>query len=742
MVDKIHHRLSDFLRHANLQGCYDKKEESTGYSPSLSFKERSVFLLVLCLLTMVGGAWAQTEITSLSQITDMSGNYKLTADITVSGNTSLSDTFTGTLDGDFHTISGLSNAIFTTVSGTVKNIILDNVSISGGTDVGAIANTANGNARIYNCGVLATTGSSISGSGNVGSIVGALAGNARVLNCFSYADVSGGSRVAGIVGSNGGTSVATADRNNFLTGTGSMVFNCMFFGQITSSTSKYPVYGGTAINNIGNVNTYNYFLYDGEAAFTNVNSAAGVINTEYLSRFNLYRDMLNSHRDLCAMYIYNTQSLDAAKRNDIALWQYSHETKETIPYLHLDKLQTNTRSTLDRTIPTTTEDYKGKRLGTISCTFVINGSSRTVSLPMTDMDTLNWDYTWGKIILPFANEFSGWSLPASGSNNYDKIITGWEITSISGGTLGEAPTAANHYNLCDPNCTAKDLYSNTNYVWAQGGYYVVPTGVTSITFTAHVVNAYYLCDPYPDEASSTDYKTPAYIGTILSGDKYNGKTVYHTFEDVYKKMENKTNPADQAIVLVGNYHLNTNRSSGTQTDKNVWRASGTNVTNNTYRAKAATIMSIDVDRNQMPDYAFVTAVTFSSGRSMCPPTRFDFVCCPGLGISSYTRNGMLPDFAIMHSAGWFEVTETAFLHMTEYEVRPQVFANSDSPCILNGGIYERFILGTNISPYGANANVNFSYFKFGGKVYITDFRPAHKSSTDINSKYASKPVNV
>lgn len=80
----------------------------------------------------------------------------------------------------------------------------------------------------------------------------------------------------------------------------------------------------------------------------------------------------------------------------------------------------------------------------------------------------------GKLVLPFANEFSGWTLPASGSNNYDNIITGWEITSITGGTPGSWDGS---YDLCDPDCTAKYLYSNSGYVRAQGGNYVVPTNV-------------------------------------------------------------------------------------------------------------------------------------------------------------------------------------------------------------------------------------------------------------------------
>lgn len=496
-------------------------------------------LLCLCLM-MVGAssAWAQFDptasipISSLDEITDKTAYYVLTQDCSAP---SASITgFTGTLDGGFHKVTGATQALFATLNGaTVKNVILDDVSISvssANADVGAIANTASGNARIYNCGVLSTSGtSSISGTRYVGSIVGALAGNARVVNCFSYADVGGSTRVAGIVGSNNGTSVTTTNRSNFLNGTGSMVFNCMFFGQITSGTNKYPIYGGTAINNVSNINTYNYYLYDDGVTYANnATGASGIVDKTLLTRFDMYRGILNSHRDLCAMYIYNTQTITDDQRHDIGLWLYDPAEKETVPYLQLEPCVVGTRRTLDRTLPTTTEERKGRKLRDVSCTFVINGQRYTEKLPTTDMDVDNDDYTWGKLVLPFANEFSGWTLPASGSTAYDNIITGWEITSITGGTPG---TWDGSYNLCDPDCTAKDLYANSNYVWAQGGNYVVPTDVSAITFTAHIARCVYLADSYVDIAYSNNYTTATNLGTQLTGDKYNGKTVYHNLSD-------------------------------------------------------------------------------------------------------------------------------------------------------------------------------------------------------------------
>ncbi len=97
--------------------------------------------------------------------------------------------------------------------------MLKNVQISKDGNVGAIACTANGASKIYNCGILPndanfTTTSSIGSSatsgsdGYCGGLVGLLDGTARVINCFSYANITGGNIVGGIVGNNN-TSGAT-----------------------------------------------------------------------------------------------------------------------------------------------------------------------------------------------------------------------------------------------------------------------------------------------------------------------------------------------------------------------------------------------------------------------------------------------------------------------------------------------------------------------------------------------------
>ena len=99
--------------------------------------------------------WGQTDITSLSDITDPAGQYRLTSDVSGSGHTSIA-TFSGTLEAAIdpethmpYRITDLDAPLFTTLTGTVKNLVLEDVSISGNSgNTGAIACTANEAARI------------------------------------------------------------------------------------------------------------------------------------------------------------------------------------------------------------------------------------------------------------------------------------------------------------------------------------------------------------------------------------------------------------------------------------------------------------------------------------------------------------------------------------------------------------------------------------------------------------------
>ena len=131
---------------------------------------------------------------------------RLGADIDLSGKSWESRTLTTCLDGDGYTLSGISQPLFSVLNGTVKNLILSNVTITGdGEHVGAVAGTVGNNSQIENCyinGSLATTGSCAAG-GLIGQVQ---SGTLTIQNCIVNADIKNEGQVneslaGGLVGS-------------------------------------------------------------------------------------------------------------------------------------------------------------------------------------------------------------------------------------------------------------------------------------------------------------------------------------------------------------------------------------------------------------------------------------------------------------------------------------------------------------------------------------------------------------
>ncbi|MDR1809371.1 MAG: hypothetical protein LBR34_03065 [Prevotella sp.] len=199
---------------------------------NLFFKRWATVVVALCACGM---AFAQTQINDRAGLeaisNNLAGSYILTDDIDLSGaNWTPLGTFTGTLDGDGHIISGLTigssnpTAFFHTIDGgTVKNLGFENATITDATQArtAVLAGFAKGNALIENCYVANST---IGGRWCVGSFVGRADGAATIRNCYSSAylychDFSGtAGHVGGIIG------------NIFVDGV--TVENCYFSGII------------------------------------------------------------------------------------------------------------------------------------------------------------------------------------------------------------------------------------------------------------------------------------------------------------------------------------------------------------------------------------------------------------------------------------------------------------------------------------------------------------------------------
>ena len=750
-----------------------------------------------------------TRSTSLGESPSMSAHYVLVEDVsaTVVDVFYSKGTFTGTFegepkaDGSFPTISGLTHALFQTVEGgTVKNIVLDNVTISGSTTVtvggqsktatGAIANVAKGTSRIYNCGIQATsssvttdddgytlfcttkgaegktqhTGSSSyinENSDYVGGLVGFLDDTARVINCYSYADIKNGSYVGGIVGYNNYQTTAAADKLK------TMVMNCMFYGNLTSG-NKAPIYNGKIITNVGNntgVSNYNYFWAGApyvQNRIINTYNCALTAETRYLQRFEFFRHLLNGHRELAAWWVQG----DVFEKDEMAKWVMEpSQIGTTTPYPIL-KAQGKYPSVVnykpsDETIDANNEHYnEGRKLGTLSVTIRMgsnspfdapsgarlkSGQSMTLTLPITDKDPAHFNY--GKVQLPYYNDY--------GIGNYtgNRVVMGWKIVSISGGTHGfstgdDATASVNDngditlttpYNFADRKCTDKDKFEVSGRVFSQGAYFDVPEGVSSIIIEPYWAKAVFVADDYRDVVCDKDMNNKYGIGTVGGGQWFNvgeGTSVSHDFAfngegtlslSVHNTLANAVTtlfsgetttgrkPYDYAVVLVGNVH-------------------SLDISNKE-KTKPYTIMSIDLDKDNEPDYSYI--LRFNS-RVRVHPVRVDFLNVIGLGMAQKSNGGTgTYNFGIMLPYGWFECTNTGLFRVTQLEY--DMSGRANSPIILHGGVIEQWVT---YAQNGSEANA-VQYYHVGGNVWFKEFHIGqHQDRTEANAYSPHPPISV
>lgn len=666
-----------------------------------------------------------TEVSSSSEITDMNGNYLLSSSFTSLGSIGTStNPFKGSIDGNLNPLT-LSHPLVAYADGAIiKNVILKSVSISSGTNVGAICCEATGDTRIYNCGVL---GGSVGGGNNVGGIVGLLDGRSRVINCYNYADITSGSNCGGIVGYN---NVASTSGN-----LQTMVMNCMFYGNITGGNAA-PIYGGKIIHNKyasaddTGLNNYCYFLYDEEKnpyvktiATGNYHGALGA-EERYLNRFEFFRMTLNSTRNLAAYYATG----DATQKGEMAKWVLN---KSIAPYPIL-KTQGKYPSVVNPDAAHATaqeERNKGGLLGTLSVTISGVGSgaqftapsgasitTNNLTLNITDKDYDNFNYNYKKVQLPYYNEV--------GTGNYTggRVVTGWKITSITGGTPGSFTTDTYDYpsfNFVDRKCTNKDLYGTggSNRVFAQGAYWEVPDGVESITIEPYWAKAVYLSDANYDVTYSGSTKYGVTIGGSCPS-TYNGQQVYNSVSSAITNLGSNASHSvyDYAVVLVGNYHQYSNDAL-VNDDKPV------------------TFMSADLDGDDEPDN---TLFYYHNQRKRVAPIRFDFLNIPGVGMVKRTYDATMdPEPGIFKPRGWFEITNTVFIRFGQFEYAGGTSGLEKTilaPLILQGGIYEQFV-----SCCRADAH-NTNYLLIGSNAWFKNF--ANGCHTAQANKTPKVPINV
>ena len=705
--------------------------------------------IMLVALLLPAGMWAQVSITSLGAITSASGTYVITQDIDASGFSPSIATFSGTLEAAInpathmpYRIKNLSVPLFGTLTGTVRNLVIESVAISGHSgNTGAIACEASGAARIYNVGIL---GGSVGGTAYTGGLVGLLDGTARVVNCYSYANITGGSNVGGIVGYN---NVATASNN-----LNTMVFACMFYGDITGGTNKAPIYNGTNIVNkdANGVSNLNYFRLEApyvQPTGITYNCALGA-EDRFLQRFEFYRHLLNSHRELAGWWATGTYS-----SSEIMKWGLlpdSIGTTHSYPILmEVGKYPSVVNIDAEHAATGKPRNQGGK-LGTLTVTIQMGsggavfapptGASITttsLTLNITDKDTAHYNFNYYKVQLPYYNDV--------GTKNYNgyRAVTGWKIVGITGGTAGTYSTGedvtydgsgnltATPYNFADRNCTDKDLYSVSGRVFNQGAYWDVPYGVTAITIEPYWAKCVYLADAYADvvynQAMGTAYNVP----DVGGGQKYTNRNSYPIAGESQRVFTSKGDAIatsnyglfqgasgsgshtvyDYAVVLVGNYHF----YGSLDADK----------------SKPYTVTSIDLDGDNEPDYSYI--LRFDS-RKTVHPVRVDFINIPGLGMAQKSTGGTGSyNFGIMQPLYWFESTNTSLFRVTQFEYDNK--SRIAAPYILQGGVMEQWVNGQS----GDHANKT-TYFHVGGNVWFKEFHRGTHQDAQYDANHS--PVSV
>ena len=697
--------------------------------------------------TIMGdGTVSFTSITSLSEINASNGVYKLSD--SEGSNFAYSDTnkptvttFSGILDGNGQTITGLDAPLFTTLTnGTVRNVNLSGVNISSYSGLtGSIAGTANGGSRIYNVGIL--DGEVGSSNDCCGGLVGKLDGSARVINCFSYAKITGGTTVGGIVGYNNYKTTANDLRT--------MVMNCMFYGDITGGSTISPVYGGENIDNLnpGGLATYNYYAdsqLKTKAISDKKYNCTLAMEDRFLVQCELYRLLMNSNKKLAA--IYATGSADNA--DQMAKWvletadrqienpkpypvlRQREQNKKYPSIINIDAEHAN-QLVLKNGRPKEEDRNKGGKIGSLSVSISGTGENapegasitrNSLDLPRTDKDFGRFNYNYDKVQLPYYNDV--------GTGNYtkNKVVTGWKITSISGGTAGSFNEADEFggYNFADRNCKNKDVYSVTGRVLSQGAYFDVPYGVTGITIEPYWGVAAYVSDQYYDKvytpSSNSNYsgQDVEVFGKQVSSNgasvNINGddQQVYTSIEKARASMEipisGKT-VYDYAVVLVGNVHQ-AGPLFGDKDDPTKPAQEGKDQYKTPY-----TIMSVDLDKDNEPDYSFI----FSHyNRQSVSPIRFDFLNMVGTA-QAQKPNGtsQLLNVSIFRPLGWFEITNTCSVYITQFEADHG--DKEAAPVILLGGMIDQYTSTQQYNISSENYNHRTKYIHVGSNACFNEF---------------------
>ena len=209
--------------------------------------------------------------------------------------------FVGSLDGQNHTISGLTIAgtsssigLIGYVNGTataLSNIVLSSVKVSGSANAGGLVGVAAAGAIINNVSVAGT----VSGSNNVGLLAGNFGGTS-ITNSSSSGSVSGSQATGGLIGRAGSSSIDKSSSSATVTGTSSStgglvglylgsttITNAFATGDVTGTTAVGGLVGGTTTGFTSTI-ANSYATGNVKGSLASVGGLAGVLNSVDVSQ--------------------------------------------------------------------------------------------------------------------------------------------------------------------------------------------------------------------------------------------------------------------------------------------------------------------------------------------------------------------------------------------------------------------------------------------------------------------------
>lgn len=689
-----------------------------------------------------------------------------------------SNFFGGVIDGNFKHFKNISldingsGSIVTnglipglygnsTHAAIVKNFIIDDVSFSlrnsmgtGIRTIGAAVGFIGPYSYAYNNGLLSgtitstgiTADSDISKGAFIGSLYGyltdfSISNNYKnnstattyvienaingVFNSYSYANFnisgnnSGNVKFGGVLGSR----IRNAD---FMNADNSLLFNMNYYGKMTvSGNADYQfVYNGTKLisSTISPHNSYYWYKGDIHDITTDKQSWAIAQDSNYLQSEGFVAN-LNSYHNLFNFYFdavwSSVPDVNNYLKNDIknSEWYISRsDFGDMRPYFPIVRRYT-----------TQLEHSSNDSGDSVQVTFNGGGhnGSSTRTIPITNQDEKIDDYTYYKIELPFATDVLTGNKKYYIDGQYTMTFNGWRLKKVVAN--GVEYNFQGYITGMNMDYTLRNEISsytkNINEVFSEGGYYLVPDGVTALEFEAVWAYTVFLSDNDVQKTfEAITYSPTSYIysNRDLSGNS--GLDIDHPVGslaaayDVINSFPNNNDRYNNVIMLVGNYHESNATTNSSVLDA-TW-ASGSSHNN-----LPVTIRSVDWQDDKKPDYTMF--VRNPARMQINGGLRLDFINLIGIPqVAGYS--GGLGSFFLADGIN-FEVTETTVTdHITLFT------QNADFVKLL-GGYYDVY------TGYNKAYNLENKYLVFGGKARAGDlvatslFDTNYKNSDSGNS---------